>query len=197
MYVSSSFTLHTAVNIGNHITSSIFTEFLNPEAVQGLNIIMEKEVSPLRDVTKYLHLLSQFFIAVGILTLLLKRKEMKFKEEYATSSLINILILFGAVTVPFFASPNKLFEAMMYEKPILVSKGTTMTDIVEKENCGLAVHCNSVDEIRKAIIRLKDDPDLCRQLGANARRAYEERYNWVIMEQRLLAIYRELTGGRA
>ena len=71
----------------------------------------------------------------------------------------------------------------------LVSKGTTMTDIVEKENCGLSVDCNSVDEIRKAILMLKEDPDLCRQLGAKGRRAYEERYNWEIMEKRLLAIY--------
>jgi glycosyltransferase involved in cell wall biosynthesis len=79
-----------------------------------------------------------------------------------------------------------------YEKPISVSKGTTMTDIVEKENCGLAVDCNSVDEIRKAIIRLKEDPDLCRQLGANGRRAYEERYNWEIMENRLLELYKKI-----
>jgi glycosyltransferase involved in cell wall biosynthesis len=91
-----------------------------------------------------------------------------------------------------FASPNKLFEAMMYGKPILVSSGTAMADIVEKENCGLTVDCNSVDEIRKAIARLKEDPELCRQLGANGRRAYEERYNWGIMKQCLLTLYQEI-----
>ncbi len=81
---------------------------------------------------------------------------------------------------------------MMANKPILVSKGTTMADIVERENCGLIVDCNSVDEIKKAIVRLKDSPELCRQLGANGRRAYEQKYNWEIMEQRLLSLYQEI-----
>jgi glycosyltransferase involved in cell wall biosynthesis len=88
------------------------------------------------------------------------------------------------------ASCNKLFEAMMAGKPILVSKGTAMADMVEKENCGLVVDSNSVDEIRKAIVSLKESPELCRQLGANGRKAYEQKYNREIMEQRLLTLYR-------
>lgn len=93
-----------------------------------------------------------------------------------------------------FASSNKLFEAMMCRKPILVSEGTTMADIVRKCNCGIVVNCRDVTQIRSAIVKLKDNPELCRQLGANGRKAYEQRYNWKIMEQRLLALYQELTG---
>lgn len=91
------------------------------------------------------------------------------------------------------ASCNKLFEAMMAHKPIIVSKGTAMADMVEKENCGLVVDSNSIDEIRKAIVRLKEDPELCYQLGANGRRAYEQKYNRRIMEQRLLTLYRKIS----
>ena len=40
---------------------------------------------------------------------------------------------------------DQKWELMRYVKHILVSKGTTLTDIVEKENCGLAVDCNSVN----------------------------------------------------
>jgi glycosyltransferase involved in cell wall biosynthesis len=85
--------------------------------------------------------------------------------------------------------PTKLFEAMMCHKPILVSKGTATADLVEKERCGLVVDCSSVDEIRQAIIKLKDDPELCNVLGANGRKACEQRYSWQIMEQRLLSLY--------
>ncbi len=67
-----------------------------------------------------------------------------------------------------------------------------MADMVEKENCGLVVDSNSVDEIRKAIVRLKESFELCRQLGANGRRAYEQKYNREIMEQRLLTLYRSM-----
>ncbi len=91
-----------------------------------------------------------------------------------------------------FAGGNKLFEAMMARKPFLVSKGTIMADIVEIEKCGLIVDCNSIDEIKEAITRLKESPELCQQLGANGRRAYEQKYNWRIMEQRLLTLYRKM-----
>jgi len=83
---------------------------------------------------------------------------------------------------------------MMCRKPILVSKGTATADLVEKERCGLVVDCDSVDEIRQAIIRLKNDPELCEYLGANGRKAYEREYSWHIMEQRLVSLYSAVTG---
>ena len=89
---------------------------------------------------------------------------------------------------------SKLLEAMMCGRQILVNKGTSTANKVREENCGLVVDAKNVEEIRKAIIKLRDNPELCRELGANARKAYEERYSWEIMEQRLLALYRELTG---
>ena len=92
-----------------------------------------------------------------------------------------------------YASCNKLFEAMMCHKPIIVSKGTAMADIVEKENCGRVVDSDSVDEIREAIVSLKESPELCRQLGANGRKAYEQKYNREIMERRLLTLYRTIS----
>jgi len=91
-----------------------------------------------------------------------------------------------------YASPNKLFEAMMCGKPILVSDGTAMADIVKEEECGLVVPYGDVDAIKHAILTLKNDPVLCRRLGENGRRAYETKYNWKIMEERLLEIYRRL-----
>jgi glycosyltransferase involved in cell wall biosynthesis len=87
------------------------------------------------------------------------------------------------------ASPNKLFEAMMCGKPIIVNKDTVMANIVEKENCGLVVDGNNVEEIKKVIVKLKEDAELRRILGANGRKAYEQRYSWQVMEQRLLSLY--------
>ena len=89
---------------------------------------------------------------------------------------------------------SKLLETMMCGRPILVNKGTSTAIKVYKENCGLVVDANNIEEIKEAIIKLRDNPELCKELGANARKAYEERYSWEIMEQRLVDIYRELTG---
>ena len=89
---------------------------------------------------------------------------------------------------------SKILEAMMCGKPILVNGGTSTAKKVAEENCGIVVDANNINEIKKAIITLRDNPKVCEELGANARRAYEERYSWAIMEQRLLTLYRELVG---
>lgn len=88
-----------------------------------------------------------------------------------------------------YASPNKLFEAMMCTKPIIVNDGTSMTQIVKEENCGLVVPYGDIDAVKHVILALKNDPILCQCLGKNGRKAYESKYNWRIMEERLLEVY--------
>jgi glycosyltransferase involved in cell wall biosynthesis len=92
-----------------------------------------------------------------------------------------------------YESPNKLFEAMMCGKPIIVSDRSSMADIVRNENCGLVAPYEDVDAIKEAILKLKNNPELRQELGQNGRRAYENRYSWRIMEQRLLDSYRQLS----
>lgn len=104
MYVSSSSAFDTIVHIGNHIASSIFTEFLNPEAAQGLYLIIGETLSPLHNVAKYLHLTTQFLIVVGALKLFLKREGVKLVDEYIAFSLVNLVICFCALAIPYFAS---------------------------------------------------------------------------------------------
>ena len=87
---------------------------------------------------------------------------------------------------------SKLLEAMMCGKPLLVNQGTSTADIVQKENCGVVVDAKEIIEVRDAIIRLRDDPDLCRALGSNAHEAYQKKYSWSIMENRLLSLYEQL-----
>ena len=91
-----------------------------------------------------------------------------------------------------YASPNKLFEAMMCAKPIIVSDGSSMVDIVREENCGLVVPYADVAAIQEAIVKLKSDGNLRQAFGENGRRAYEKRYNWSIMQKRLISAYREI-----
>ena len=88
---------------------------------------------------------------------------------------------------------SKVLEAMMCGKPILVSKGTATADIVQKEKNGLVVDPNNPEEIKNAILKLKNNPQLGRQLGNNGRKAYEQFYNHDIMKQRLLALYEKLS----
>lgn len=88
-----------------------------------------------------------------------------------------------------YSSPNKLFEAMLLGKPVVVARRTNMDEIVSRCDCGLVVEYGQVDGLEAAFARLAADPNLRRRLGANARCAYETIYGWERMRERLLALY--------
>lgn len=106
----------------------------------------------------------------------------------------DILFAFYDVRLPSnkYASPNKLFEAMMCRKPIIVNDGNTMADKVRKINCGLVVPYGDIRAIKEAIITLMENPELCKRLGENGREAYEKQYSWDIMESRIVEAYKML-----
>jgi glycosyltransferase involved in cell wall biosynthesis len=91
-----------------------------------------------------------------------------------------------------YSSSNKLFEAMLLGKPVIVARFTNMDHIVEKSGCGLVVTYGSVDELEAVLLRLQKEPDLRGRLGQQARQAYESTYSWARMEARLLALYQEV-----
>ena len=91
-----------------------------------------------------------------------------------------------------YSSPNKVFEAMMLGKPIIVARDTNMDRMIAAANAGLLVPYGDVDALETALRSLADQPDLRRELGANARRAYEQTYSWQVMEARLKMLYEEI-----
>jgi len=91
-----------------------------------------------------------------------------------------------------YASPNKLFEAMMLGKPIVVAHQTNMDRLVVEWNCGLALPYGDADALEAVLLSYQQDPNLLQQQGQNARRAFEKIYNWPKMKQRLISLYAEL-----
>jgi glycosyltransferase involved in cell wall biosynthesis len=91
-----------------------------------------------------------------------------------------------------YSSPNKIFEAMMLGKPVIVAAGTNMDRIIETQDCGCVVPYGDVASLEKTMQTLADDPALLQTLGNNARKAYEAHYAWTIMQQRLLTLYDEV-----
>lgn len=91
-----------------------------------------------------------------------------------------------------YASPNKLFEAMASEIPIIVNENTSMANIVKNENCGVIIPFRNKEALKESISCLKEDRDLQQKLGNNGRKAYENKYKWTIMEERLINIYNQV-----
>lgn len=88
-----------------------------------------------------------------------------------------------------YSSPNKVFEAMMLGKPIIVARGTNMDNIITQADCGLVVDYGSVLALEQALCTLVGDPQLRLRLGQNGRRVYEQKFAWKIMADRLLSLY--------
>jgi len=89
-----------------------------------------------------------------------------------------------------YSSPNKLFEAMMLEKPIIVTKNTGMDNKVEKYKCGIAVDLNNEDQLRAAIIELKNMKEKNNNFyGLNGRKAYNEIFSPHIMQKKIINFY--------
>ncbi len=88
-----------------------------------------------------------------------------------------------------FASPNKVFEAMMLGKPLIVTHHTHIDQIVKKFDCGIVIPYGDEKALEKSLLLLSSDPQLRRQLGNKSRQAYEQNYQWSQMEARLLSLY--------
>ncbi|MFW6121634.1 MAG: glycosyltransferase family 4 protein [Petrotogales bacterium] len=86
---------------------------------------------------------------------------------------------------------NKQFEAMVCGRPIIITKGTFAAEMTEKLGCGLTVDFDK-ESVRKTIITLRDNPQLCERLGKNALKAAKERYNWEEEKNNLLDVYEDL-----
>lgn len=87
------------------------------------------------------------------------------------------------------ASPNKLFEAMMLGVPVVTN---VCRDIVAEADCGLIVNYDT-QEVKRAILWLKNNPLPRKKFGINGRQAFEKKYNWRIMEEKLLKLYCSLS----
>ena len=86
-------------------------------------------------------------------------------------------------------NPNKLFEAMMLGIPVITN---VLTDEVTDIGCGIVVHYGCVNEIREAILYLKNNPKIRMEMGSKGRVAFEHKYNWTWNEKKLFRIYNEL-----
>lgn len=89
-----------------------------------------------------------------------------------------------------FSYSNKLFEAMMCGLPIITN---VSSDIVKDEvDCGVVVDYDDINQIKSAIITLRNDPELRKKFANNGRQAFLQKYNWKNMESKLFEIYESL-----
>lgn len=91
-----------------------------------------------------------------------------------------------------YSSPNKLYEAMMCKKPIIVCRGTGIDKFVEKEKIGLVCDFDE-QSLENAFKKLLTNKNISNAMGEKARRLYDEKYSWDIMGKRLGELYLKIS----
>ncbi len=123
IYTSGSITLSSISYLLYKMINGILTEFLNPEHVQGFNYIVQGTSSPLYELKKYMQLMFQAFIVVGLVFVVLQsfsalRRKYRFSMEYVILSFVNLLICIFSITLPYFAS--SLNTSRVYQITLII-----------------------------------------------------------------------------
>lgn len=82
-------------------------------------------------------------------------------------------------------SPNKLFDSLSAGKPIIVNSSGWTKDLVEKEHCGFYVDPEKPEELAEQLCLYKDNKELLKLWGENARRLSVEVFDKNILSAKV------------
>ncbi len=109
--------------------------------------------------------------------------------EYTCSADFGILFYENNCLNHYYCSPNKMFEYLMAEIPVIVSNLYEMKRLVENNSIGVVAKENSAQGLKKAIQKATQlDKN---ELHTNIQKV-KEIYNWEEQEKVLLSLYRGL-----
>ena len=94
------------------------------------------------------------------------------------------------------AIPSKMFEAMAAGKPVILGVEGEAKEILLDSQAGLAVRPEDPEAMVAAILRLRNEPSLCRALGRNGRQAALEKYLRPTQAAKYLNLLSELCARR-
>jgi glycosyltransferase involved in cell wall biosynthesis len=90
------------------------------------------------------------------------------------------------------SSPNKLYQYMYLNKPVISSDCTSLERIITETDAGFIYRHDSPDELAVLLGKLVISGKLLEEKGKNGRKAVLEKYNWKYDSARLLEAYSRL-----
>ncbi|WP_330745530.1 glycosyltransferase family 4 protein [Chryseobacterium sp. CP-77] len=126
-------------------------------------------------------------------------KNVKFLGKFPmtdVSEIVNFsdvsMISFLDIPILYTNSPNKLFDSLSAGKPIIVNSAGWTKDIAEKYHCGYYVNPNHPGELVEKVLYLKDNPEVVRSMGQNARKLAETVYDKSILCKKFVEVIEEV-----
>lgn len=87
---------------------------------------------------------------------------------------------------------NKIFQYMLFERPLVVSNCGPQVEIVEGHNCGISFESENSNDLYHKILHLYSDRDLCKRMGQNGKVAVLNKYNLEKCGETLLNLYNSI-----
>ena len=113
-----------------------------------------------------------------------------------TSEIVNLcdvsIVSFKDLPILYTNSPNKLFDSLSAGKPIIVNSAGWTKEMVEKYNCGYYVNPNNPEELVEKIKFLQRNPQTIIQMGTNARKLAEDKYDKSILSKQFAGIIEDI-----
>ncbi|TDD82005.1 glycosyltransferase [Actinomadura darangshiensis] len=83
--------------------------------------------------------------------------------------------------------PTKVVEYMARGVPVISTPNPPAVDIIEPTGCGLIVPFGDPEAAAKAVLQLRDDPELRVDLGKRGYEAARERFHWPVHAEHFVA----------
>jgi len=87
---------------------------------------------------------------------------------------------------------NKIFQYMLFSKPLIVSDCIPQIEIVEGSTCGIVFKSNDANNLAEKITILHQNPELRSEMGENGKKAVINKYDLVIWGKELEKLYKGL-----
>lgn len=88
--------------------------------------------------------------------------------------------------------PHKLFQYMIFEKPVISSNCNPLVRIIDETEAGIIFQSNDEDDLTAKIITLYKRPELRNEMGINGKNAVLEKYNWDRTSMNLIKVYTKI-----
>lgn len=85
--------------------------------------------------------------------------------------------------------PSKLMDYLSFGKPVIYSGNGYAANLIEKRELGVAIRANKAQNLSKAILYLKGNEKIRREMGKNARKAAKQLFSPKILEQKVKDIF--------
>jgi colanic acid biosynthesis glycosyl transferase WcaI len=129
---------------------------------------------------------------VQIIDKLLSREDV---SEFLSQADVLILPLANFKT-PYRGMSSKLYEYQAVGKPIICCSNGLPSNYVIKSNSGLEVDPEDSRALAEAVLQLKKNPEVAKEIGANGRRYVEEEASIEAIGLRLRKVFLSCTTGR-